>query len=80
MWDLSGQLGELKDEAAPVPAQQGRVHKVAARHVHTHSAEGYALDWSRVVAGRLLSGDCRSRIHAWEPAPGGKWVVGGAFK
>lgn len=43
-------------------------------------AEGYAIDWSPVAAGRLASGDCRSRIHVWEPTPAGKWAVGGAFK
>ncbi|KAI7841913.1 hypothetical protein COHA_004441 [Chlorella ohadii] len=80
VWDLSTQLNELKDEAAPVAGSQGKVHKVAARHVHTHSSEGYAIDWSPVVAGRLASGDCRSRIHVWEPTPAGKWAVGGAFK
>lgn len=33
-----------------------------------------------MAAGRLASGDCRSRIHVWEAAPGGKWAVGGAVK
>jgi ribosome assembly protein RRB1 len=80
VWDLSAQLNELKDEAAPAAGSQGKVHKVAARHVHTHSSEGYAIDWSPVAAGRLASGDCRSRIHVWEPTPAGKWAVGGAFK
>lgn len=144
VWDLSAQLNELKDEAAPAAGSQGKVHKLAARHVHTHSsgawggwlgtgscswmqllvgcvagrevpisschlpstlelcstelrptccrhcrpaacrpcllAEGYAIDWSPVAAGRLASGDCRSRIHVWEPTPAGKWAVGGAYK
>lgn len=38
VWDLSVQLGDLKDEVAPVAGAQGKVHKVAARHVHTHSS------------------------------------------
>lgn len=81
MWDLSTQLAELKDEAGAPPAgSQGKVHKVNARHVHTHSSEGYALDWSPVAAGRLASGDCRARIHVWEPTQAGKWAVGSPYK
>ena len=38
VWDLSAQLAELRDEAAPVPGAQGKIHKVNARHVHTHSS------------------------------------------
>lgn len=26
-------------------------------HSHTHSTEGFALDWSRVTAGRLVTGE-----------------------
>ncbi len=80
VWDLGAQLSELKDEAAPAAGSQGKVHKVNARHVHTHSSEGYALDWSPVAAGRLASGDCRSRIHVWEPTPAGKWAVSSAYR
>ncbi|XP_064359647.1 glutamate-rich WD repeat-containing protein 1 [Dromaius novaehollandiae] len=40
-----------------------------------HLAEGFAIDWSPTVPGRLLSGDCRSRIHLWEPREGGAWAV-----
>ncbi|CDY35872.1 BnaA07g01150D [Brassica napus] len=39
-----------------------------------HKDEGYALDWSPATAGRLLSGDCMSMIHLWEPASG-SWTV-----
>jgi ribosome assembly protein RRB1 len=32
-----------------------------------HQEEGFAMDWSPVAAGRLLSGDCLRFIHLWEP-------------
>ena len=44
------------------------------------AAEGFALDWSPAVAGRLASGDCRSRIHVWDPTPAGKWTVSAPYK
>ncbi|PAA89758.1 hypothetical protein BOX15_Mlig002290g1, partial [Macrostomum lignano] len=41
-----------------------------------HSAEGFGLDWSRLVPGRLASGDCAGAIHVWQPAEGGAgWRV-----
>ena len=79
MWDLSAQLAELKDEAEPGPSQ-ARINKLPARHVHTHGGEGFALDWSPAAQGRLASGDCRARVHVWEPTPGGRWAVGAGLK
>ncbi|KAL7577716.1 hypothetical protein ACA910_015224 [Epithemia clementina (nom. ined.)] len=32
-----------------------------------HRTEGYALDWSRVKPGQLVSGDCDGNIHLWTP-------------
>ena len=39
-----------------------------------HQSEGFAMDWSRNVAGRLLTGDCNKNIHLWQPIEGG-WNV-----
>ena len=36
-----------------------------------HRSEGYALDWSRVKQGQLLTGDCDGDIHLWTPKEGG---------
>ena len=47
---------------------------------HAHRDEGFALDWSRVVPGRLAAGDCAKGIHVWEPAPGGGWAVSAPYK
>lgn len=60
--------------------QNNKINKVPALQVHSHSSEGYALDWSPVVQGQLASGDCRSKIHIWTPSPGGKWQVGANLK
>ncbi len=39
--------------------------------------EGYALDWSSTVPGRLATGDCSKDIHVWNIEDGGnkKWLV-----
>lgn len=42
-----------------------------------HRTEGFALDWSRVVSGRLLSGACDGSIHFSEPTSreGSGWTT-----
>ena len=43
-----------------------------------HRDEGFALDWSRVTAGRLATGDCAGSIHVWNQAAGASaaaWAV-----
>ncbi|XP_067305097.1 glutamate-rich WD repeat-containing protein 1 [Pseudorasbora parva] len=40
-----------------------------------HMSEGFAIDWSPKVPGRLVSGDCKKNIHVWEPQEGGTWKI-----
>lgn len=40
-----------------------------------HSSEGFSLDWSSLVMGRLATGDCRKDIYLWEPHEAGIWTV-----
>lgn len=42
-----------------------------------HRTEGFALDWSRVVPGRLLSGACNGSIYLWDVASenASSWTV-----
>lgn len=79
VFDAVAQLADLA--AAPDErAARGKALRQAPRQGHAHSAEGFALDWSRVIAGRLASGDCAGRIYAREPTDKGSWLVGSAHE
>nr|XP_010945192.1 glutamate-rich WD repeat-containing protein 1 [Camelus bactrianus] len=53
--------------------EQARVKPIFA--FSGHMGEGFALDWSPRVPGRLLTGDCQKNIHLWTPTDGGSWHV-----
>ena len=45
-----------------------------------HKSEGYAIDWSLAVAGRLATGDCSGVINIWNPnssGSGASWQIDG---
>ena len=85
VWDLTPQLQSLMTLTADAntggATAEGRssgggknveAERVAPRHAFTgHRDEGYALDWSPVVEGRLVTGDNADGIHVWEPMVGG---------
>ena len=75
VWDLAQPLAALNAETATARASKA-VARLAPRQVFSgHKAEGYALAWSAVAPGRLLSGDCEGAIHLWEPTDAGRWAV-----
>lgn len=78
--DLGALLNDVAGEEEDKKGAAGKVQKVNARQVHAHSSEGFALDWSPVAVGKLASGDCRSKLHIWEPTPAGRWAVSAAYK
>ncbi|KAL3688519.1 hypothetical protein R1sor_014828 [Riccia sorocarpa] len=78
VWDTLVHVRALSaDQSSEVST--GGPHSIvrqAPLHVFTgHKDEGFAVDWSPVNPGRLVTGDCRSGIHLWEPTTGGKWNV-----
>ncbi|XP_050381996.1 protein HEAT STRESS TOLERANT DWD 1-like [Argentina anserina] len=73
VWDFSSHLNALAESESEVsqgPSTQAPLFKFG------HKDEGFSLDWSPLVTGRLLSGDCKSNIHLWEPTSDGTWKVG----
>ena len=79
VWDLSSQLLDLR-EAEDCTDQPSSTAQVPARQSRAEQAEGYALDWSCVAAGRLASGSCACDVHVWEPVEGGRWIIEPAFR
>lgn len=45
-----------------------------------HGTEGYAIDWSPVKQGSLVTGDCSGAIHLWTPRPEGGYNVAPSYE
>lgn len=77
IWNVSDQLLAVDDrESLSAYQKEGKANKVKSLFTFSgHQQEGFALDWSPVVAGCLATGDCRRDIHVWQPHESGTWNV-----
>ncbi|KAG9147471.1 hypothetical protein Leryth_007289 [Lithospermum erythrorhizon] len=77
VWDLSSHLNALAESTDTVCTVCNDA--IAASNQDPlvkfkHQDEGYALDWSSIEPGRLVSGDSKNFIHLWEPT-GATWNI-----
>jgi len=85
VWGDTGRVSvfDLSEQLAAVASENFKEPKGGPQRVNPkmqfggHSCEGWAMDWSPATAGRLVTGDTRSRIFLWEPHGGGRWNVDG---
>ncbi|KAJ4959571.1 hypothetical protein NE237_026682 [Protea cynaroides] len=76
IWDFSSHLNVLAEsETASNRGDSNVFNQAPLLKFGGHKDEGYALDWSPLVPGRLVSGDCKNSIHLWEPSSSGTWNV-----
>ncbi|XP_008809056.2 glutamate-rich WD repeat-containing protein 1 [Phoenix dactylifera] len=69
VWDFSSFLNALAESERDTSSGDNSLHRLSPIiKFGGHKDEGYAIDWSSVVPGRLVSGDCNNCIHLWEPS------------
>jgi ribosome assembly protein RRB1 len=77
VFDVQSQLESL--QPAGIKPSKPELLQTPAKQGHTHSAEGFALDWSSHTEGLLAAGDCRAGIHVWQPQQD-RWAISGAYR
>ncbi|KAM9782982.1 glutamate-rich WD repeat-containing protein 1 [Neosynchiropus ocellatus] len=76
IFDLQPQLEAVHSSVAMAAFLKQQKEATALFSFSGHMTEGFAIDWSPVVPGRLVSGDCNKNIHVWEPQEGGaSWKI-----
>uniref|UniRef100_A0A2P2K1S3 Uncharacterized protein n=1 Tax=Rhizophora mucronata TaxID=61149 RepID=A0A2P2K1S3_RHIMU len=78
IWDFNAHLNTLAETETDATKGTSSVFNQAPLIKFRHKDEGYAIDWSPRIAGRLVSGDCKNYIHLWEPASAASWNVDSA--
>jgi ribosome assembly protein RRB1 len=68
VWNLEHKLAALDGPAGVTAASKGTGADAPAFTYTGHSDEGYAMAWSPVKAGRMVTGDCRNGIFLWDAA------------
>ncbi len=71
VWDLTTQLQAMTEQTWRGPSPSEPAHNICK-----HEAEGYALDWSDLKAGQLISGDSLGSILLTRCGDG-QWVTDG---
>ena len=56
VWDVGNHIRSMETSGPDAPGQPSTVRQAPLYIFTGHKDEGYALDWSPVTAGRLLSG------------------------
>ncbi|CAN0004822.1 unnamed protein product, partial [Discosporangium mesarthrocarpum] len=67
IWDIKEQLASF-EKGAPKNARVNPTHTF-----NGHPEEGFAMDWSLVDSGKLVTGDCGNYIYLTQPMEGG-WI------
>lgn len=78
VWDLSSHLNALAETETEGVEGVAAVFNQDPLYKFKHKDEGYAIDWSPLVPGRLVSGDCNNSIYLWEPKSATTWNVDNA--
>jgi len=69
IWNVKKHIDALDNAAISAPANPGPTCTLKQ-----HRTEGFAMDWSSVTAGRLITGDCSGGIFVSErQGESGKW-------
>ncbi|XP_067094468.1 glutamate-rich WD repeat-containing protein 1 [Osmerus mordax] len=76
IFDLRSQVDAVHSSAAMSAFIKQQKEATPLFSFSGHMTEGFAIDWSPKVPGRLVSGDCKKNIHVWEPREGGtSWQI-----
>ncbi|XP_051574476.1 glutamate-rich WD repeat-containing protein 1 [Myxocyprinus asiaticus] len=76
IFDLQSQLEAVHNSSAMSAFIKKQKEATPLFSFSGHMTEGFAIDWSPKVPGRLVSGDCKKNIHVWEPQEGGtSWKI-----
>lgn len=76
IWDFSSHINALVERQGDLSHGASEIFNTPPLVKYSgHKDEGYAIDWSPLAPGRLVSGDCKSSIHLWEPTSAASWNV-----